>query len=100
MSCASLPRQALEKNQQWLTYDRQREAYVQSVSARTQELERQLAEAKQQLQTTREAPSDGEKGGRDSIGCFKPSPCSACDMKGKGTMPSAEKFTFKLQRVF
>nr|XP_040031685.1 centrosomal protein of 55 kDa isoform X1 [Gasterosteus aculeatus aculeatus] len=51
-------RDALEKNQQWLTYDRQREAYVQSVSARTQELERQLAEAKQQLQTTREAPSD------------------------------------------
>ncbi|XP_042363433.1 cone cGMP-specific 3',5'-cyclic phosphodiesterase subunit alpha'-like [Plectropomus leopardus] len=51
-------RDALEKNQQWLTYDQQREAYVQSVLARTLELEQQLAEAKQQ-QTKQEATSDG-----------------------------------------
>uniref|UniRef100_A0A3Q3WLN6 TSG101 and ALIX binding domain-containing protein n=1 Tax=Mola mola TaxID=94237 RepID=A0A3Q3WLN6_MOLML len=54
--CQSLERQvvvdqlkdALEKNQQWLTYDQQREAYVQSVLARTLELEQQLAQTKQQ----------------------------------------------------
>uniref|UniRef100_A0A8C6WJW2 Centrosomal protein 55 like n=1 Tax=Neogobius melanostomus TaxID=47308 RepID=A0A8C6WJW2_9GOBI len=39
-------RDALEKNQQWLVYDQQREAYVQSVLARTRELEQQLAQAK------------------------------------------------------
>ncbi|KAM6898563.1 centrosomal protein of 55 kDa [Lycodopsis pacificus] len=43
-------RDALEKNQQWLMYDQQREAYVQSVVARTQELEQQ--------QSKQEAPSD------------------------------------------
>nr|XP_057917694.1 centrosomal protein of 55 kDa isoform X2 [Doryrhamphus excisus] len=32
---------ALEKNQQWLVYDQQREAFVQSVLARTHELEQQ-----------------------------------------------------------
>ncbi|KAM8836548.1 centrosomal protein of 55 kDa isoform 1-T2 [Spinachia spinachia] len=56
-------RDALEKNQRWLTYDQQREAYVQSVSARTQELEQQLAK---QQQTRREASSDGEKAPVDS----------------------------------
>uniref|UniRef100_A0A3B4VIM4 Centrosomal protein 55 like n=1 Tax=Seriola dumerili TaxID=41447 RepID=A0A3B4VIM4_SERDU len=40
--------QALEKNQQWLVYDQQRETYVQSVLARSMELEQQLAQAKQQ----------------------------------------------------
>ncbi|XP_038591269.1 centrosomal protein of 55 kDa [Micropterus salmoides] len=49
-------RDALEKNQQWLMYDQQREAYVQSILARTQELEQQLAQAKQQSQ--QEAGSD------------------------------------------
>nr|XP_046232203.1 cone cGMP-specific 3',5'-cyclic phosphodiesterase subunit alpha' isoform X1 [Scatophagus argus]XP_046232204.1 cone cGMP-specific 3',5'-cyclic phosphodiesterase subunit alpha' isoform X1 [Scatophagus argus] len=48
---------ALEKNQQWLTYDQQREAYVQSVLSRTMELEQQLAQAKQQ-QTKQEDASD------------------------------------------
>uniref|UniRef100_A0A3P9JI84 Centrosomal protein 55 n=1 Tax=Oryzias latipes TaxID=8090 RepID=A0A3P9JI84_ORYLA len=38
---------ALEKNQQWLCYDQQREAYVQSLVARSVELEQQLAQAKQ-----------------------------------------------------
>ncbi|KAJ0015979.1 hypothetical protein NQD34_014269 [Periophthalmus magnuspinnatus] len=38
---------ALEKNQQWLVYDQQREAYVQSVLARTRELEQQLAKQQQ-----------------------------------------------------
>ncbi|TDG98018.1 hypothetical protein EPR50_G00213880 [Perca flavescens] len=49
-------RDALEKNQQWLMYDQQREAYVQSILARTRELEQQLAPAKQQ-QTKQEATS-------------------------------------------
>ncbi|KAF1373859.1 hypothetical protein PFLUV_G00243300 [Perca fluviatilis] len=43
-------RDALEKNQQWLMYDQQREAYVQSILARTRELE-------QQQQTKQEATS-------------------------------------------
>ncbi|XP_023281826.1 centrosomal protein of 55 kDa-like isoform X3 [Seriola lalandi dorsalis] len=51
-------RDALEKNQQWLVYDQQRETYVQSVLARSMELEQQLAQAKQQ-QTKQEAGSDG-----------------------------------------
>lgn len=51
--------QALEKNQQWLAYDQQREAYVQSVVGRTLELEQQLAQAKQQ-HTQQEATSGGE----------------------------------------
>ncbi|XP_020498399.2 centrosomal protein of 55 kDa isoform X1 [Labrus bergylta] len=42
---------ALEKNQQWLMYDQQREAYVQSVLARVKDLE-------QQLQTKQKAASD------------------------------------------
>ncbi|XP_070707931.1 centrosomal protein of 55 kDa [Pempheris klunzingeri] len=50
-------RDALEKNQQWLMYDQQREAYVQSVLTRTLDLEQQLAQAKQQ-QTKQEASSD------------------------------------------
>ncbi|KAM9424917.1 centrosomal protein of 55 kDa-like isoform 2-T3 [Pholidichthys leucotaenia] len=41
-------RDALEKNQQWLMYDQQREAYVQSVVSRTLELEQQLSQAKRQ----------------------------------------------------
>lgn len=49
-------RDALEKNQQWLAYDQQREAYVQSVVGRTLELEQQLAQAKQQ-HTQQEATS-------------------------------------------
>ncbi|XP_077481741.1 centrosomal protein of 55 kDa [Stigmatopora argus] len=40
-------RDALEKNQQWMVYDQQRETFVQSVLARTQELEQQLSQAKQ-----------------------------------------------------
>ncbi|XP_068161849.1 centrosomal protein of 55 kDa [Antennarius striatus] len=50
-------RDALEKNKQWLTYDQQREVYVQSVLARSAELEQQLGQAKQQ-QTKAEATSD------------------------------------------
>uniref|UniRef100_A0A3P8TIK6 Centrosomal protein 55 like n=1 Tax=Amphiprion percula TaxID=161767 RepID=A0A3P8TIK6_AMPPE len=51
-------RDALEKNQQWLVYDQQREAYVQSVLARTMELEQQLAQAKQE-QPKQESSSEG-----------------------------------------
>lgn len=43
-------------------YDQQREAYVQSVLARTLELEQQLAQAKQQ-QTKQEASPEGRKCG-------------------------------------
>eukprot|EP00064_Thunnus_orientalis_P001171 superscaffoldBa00000077_g1173 len=50
-------RDALEKNQQWLVYDQQREAYVQSILARAHDLEQQLSQAKQQ-QTKQEASSD------------------------------------------
>ncbi|XP_034563585.1 centrosomal protein of 55 kDa isoform X2 [Notolabrus celidotus] len=56
---------ALEKNQQWLVYDQQREAYVQSVLSRTKELEQQLAEATQKHQTKQEACSDGGKSGSE-----------------------------------
>lgn len=52
-------RDALEKNQQWLVYDQQREAYVQSVLARTRELEQQLALAKQQQPAPDTAADDG-----------------------------------------
>uniref|UniRef100_A0A8C9X6Q2 Centrosomal protein 55 like n=1 Tax=Sander lucioperca TaxID=283035 RepID=A0A8C9X6Q2_SANLU len=52
-------RDALEKNQQWLMYDQQREAYVQSILARTRELEQQLAPGKQQ-QTKQEATSHAQ----------------------------------------
>ncbi|XP_077358162.1 centrosomal protein of 55 kDa [Festucalex cinctus] len=59
-------RDALEKNQQWLVYDQQREAFVQSVLARTHELEQQLSQAKQQDSTsaavaTKEAASDSSE---------------------------------------
>ncbi|XP_056286288.1 centrosomal protein of 55 kDa [Pseudoliparis swirei] len=50
-------RDALEKNQQWLMYDQQREAYVQSVLGRTQELEQQLARLEARLEARQEAPS-------------------------------------------
>uniref|UniRef100_A0A8B9JXC6 Centrosomal protein 55 like n=1 Tax=Astyanax mexicanus TaxID=7994 RepID=A0A8B9JXC6_ASTMX len=40
-------RDALEKNQQWLVYDQQREAYVQGVLARMAELEQQLSHSKE-----------------------------------------------------
>ncbi|XP_076007957.1 cone cGMP-specific 3',5'-cyclic phosphodiesterase subunit alpha'-like [Genypterus blacodes] len=43
-------RDALEKNQQWLMYDQQREAFVQSVLSRTRELEAQLAQTQQPKQ--------------------------------------------------
>ncbi|XP_015230733.1 PREDICTED: centrosomal protein of 55 kDa [Cyprinodon variegatus] len=49
---------ALEKNQQWLVYDQQREVYVQSVVARTMELEQQLAQAKEQQESNIKPSSD------------------------------------------
>ncbi|KAM4624555.1 centrosomal protein of 55 kDa [Polymixia lowei] len=51
-------RDALEKNQQWLVYDQQREAYVQSVLARTKDLEQQLAQVNQAQQQQHEPSSD------------------------------------------
>ncbi|KAA0725554.1 Centrosomal protein of 55 kDa [Triplophysa tibetana] len=53
-------RDALEKNQSWLIYDQQREAYVQGILARTRQLETQLNEALQQ--DHKEANSNGESG--------------------------------------
>uniref|UniRef100_A0A3B5LCD4 Centrosomal protein 55 like n=1 Tax=Xiphophorus couchianus TaxID=32473 RepID=A0A3B5LCD4_9TELE len=49
---------ALEKNQQWLVYDQQREVFVQSVVARTMELEQQLEQAKQQQESKAEPSSE------------------------------------------
>ncbi|XP_029934578.1 centrosomal protein of 55 kDa isoform X2 [Myripristis murdjan] len=51
-------RDALEKNQQWLVYDQQRESYVQAILARTLELEQQLAQANQALQQQPKQSSD------------------------------------------
>ncbi|KAG9345972.1 hypothetical protein JZ751_007787 [Albula glossodonta] len=57
-----LCKEALEKNQQWLVYDQQREAYVKAVLARTVELEQQLQQANQALQQQhKEANSDDDK---------------------------------------
>lgn len=54
-------RDALEKNQHWLVYDQQREAYVQGVLARIKDLEAQLNEANQALQQQhKEAKSDDQ----------------------------------------
>ncbi|XP_036428062.1 centrosomal protein of 55 kDa [Colossoma macropomum] len=54
-------RDALEKNQHWLVYDQQREAYVQGILARTAELEQQLNQAKQALkQPHKEANSEDQ----------------------------------------
>ncbi|XP_061564544.1 centrosomal protein of 55 kDa [Cololabis saira] len=52
---------ALEKNQQWLVYDQQREAYVQAVVARSVELEQQLAQAKLQQTKTEDTAEGPEK---------------------------------------
>ncbi|KAJ8406814.1 hypothetical protein AAFF_G00297300 [Aldrovandia affinis] len=55
-------RDALEKNQQWLVYDQQREAYVKAVLARTLELEQQLKQANHALQQQhKEGDSEDEK---------------------------------------
>ncbi|KAJ7987613.1 hypothetical protein DPEC_G00328290 [Dallia pectoralis] len=54
---------ALEKNQQWLVYDQQREAYVKAVLARTLELEQQLNQANLALQ---QQHKEGNSGGKCS----------------------------------
>ncbi|XP_061088868.1 centrosomal protein of 55 kDa [Conger conger] len=55
-------RDALEKNQQWLVYDQQRESYVKAVLARAAELEQQLNQASHALQQQhKEGHSDDEK---------------------------------------
>ncbi|XP_072526170.1 centrosomal protein of 55 kDa-like [Salminus brasiliensis] len=48
---------ALEKNQQWLAYDQQREAYVKAVLERTCHLEQQLNQANEALQLKHEEAS-------------------------------------------
>uniref|UniRef100_A0A8C5ME71 Centrosomal protein 55 n=1 Tax=Leptobrachium leishanense TaxID=445787 RepID=A0A8C5ME71_9ANUR len=53
--------EALEKNQQWLEYDQQRETYVQGLMARIFELEQQLATLNQKLQQqVKDTASEGE----------------------------------------
>ncbi|KAL4640058.1 centrosomal protein of 55 kDa [Arapaima gigas] len=52
---------ALEKNQQWLVYDQQREAYVKAVLARTFELEQQLNQANEVVQQQNKEGSSEEK---------------------------------------
>lgn len=54
-----LLKKALEKNQQWLVYDQQREAYVKGVLAEKYQLEQELHQAKKALQQ-REIDSEGE----------------------------------------
>ncbi|KAM4524700.1 centrosomal protein of 55 kDa isoform 2-T3 [Odontesthes bonariensis] len=49
-------RDALEKNQQWLVYDQQREAYVQSVVTRTLELEQQQTKAEASSKAPTKSP--------------------------------------------
>ncbi|CAH2322355.1 Hypothetical predicted protein [Pelobates cultripes] len=53
---------ALEKNQQWLSYDQQRETYVQGLMARIYELEQQVAAVNQTLQQqVKESSSDAKQ---------------------------------------
>ncbi|XP_072280972.1 centrosomal protein of 55 kDa [Pyxicephalus adspersus] len=52
--------QALEKNQQWLVYDQQRETYVQGLMARIFDLEQQVANTKQSEQQTKEISCDAK----------------------------------------
>ncbi|XP_063818148.1 centrosomal protein of 55 kDa isoform X4 [Pseudophryne corroboree] len=49
---------ALEKNQQWLVYDQQREAYVQGLMARIFDLEKQVTNAKQTEEKAKDSNSD------------------------------------------
>lgn len=58
-------------------YDQQREAYVQSVIARTQELEQQL-QAKQQ-ESKQEAGADGEKWVSNDHRLFTTTALEVCD---------------------
>ncbi|CAI5774756.1 Centrosomal protein 55 [Podarcis lilfordi] len=52
---------ALEKNQQWLIYDQQREAYVQSLVARLFELEQQLETVNQHQPNETRAEEDKQR---------------------------------------
>ena len=52
--------EALEKNQQWLVYDQQREVYVKALLAKIFELEQKLETAPQTLpQQTKKTESEG-----------------------------------------
>lgn len=72
MCFSSVYKKALEKNQQWLVYDQQREVYVKEVLARTLELEQQLNQANQALQQQhKEGDSAGKKnrGSEPAVQC-------------------------------
>ncbi|KAM5140898.1 centrosomal protein of 55 kDa isoform 2-T3 [Mantella aurantiaca] len=52
---------ALEKNQQWLVYDQQRETYVQGLVARVFDLEQQFAITKQKKEQAKEIGCDAKE---------------------------------------
>ncbi|KAF7247307.1 Centrosomal protein of 55 kDa [Varanus komodoensis] len=56
-----LLKDALEKNQQWLIYDQQREAYVQSLLAKIFEMEKQLETVNQQQAKETKIEEDKER---------------------------------------
>lgn len=60
MICFHFHFEALEKNQQWLVYDQQREAYVKGLLAKIFELEQKSETAAHSLpQQTKKAESEG-----------------------------------------
>lgn len=60
MICFHFDFEALEKNQQWLVYDQQREAYVKGLLAKIFELEQKSETAAHSLpQQTKKAESEG-----------------------------------------
>uniref|UniRef100_A0A4W4EP80 TSG101 and ALIX binding domain-containing protein n=1 Tax=Electrophorus electricus TaxID=8005 RepID=A0A4W4EP80_ELEEL len=64
-------RHALEKNQQWLAYDQQREAYVRAVVEKTHQLEQQLSQANEALQQKdRKACMEGEQKSACILDCI------------------------------
>lgn len=58
--CCSFHSKALEKNQQWLVYDQQREVYVKGLLAKIFELEKKIETAAPSLpQQTTKTESEG-----------------------------------------
>ncbi|XP_036439331.1 centrosomal protein of 55 kDa-like [Colossoma macropomum] len=69
---------ALEKNQQWLAYDQQREAYVKAVLERTCILEQQLNQANEALQQKDKEASSEVKQAMEAQRCYEELLRSAC----------------------
>lgn len=51
---------AIEKNQQWLEYDQQREAYVKALLAQKYQLEQELNKALLEKEIERDTAGEGE----------------------------------------